>query len=62
VKTETILRWHREGFRLFWKWKSRKRKPAEPKSSAEQIALILPLAEENRLWGAERMHCAFGAP
>jgi hypothetical protein len=60
VKPETILRWHREGFRLFWRWKSRKRKPAESKISAEQIALIRRMAEENRLWGAERMHCAFG--
>ena len=53
VKPETILRWHREGFRLFWLWKSRQRKPAEPKISAEQIALIRRMAEENRLWGAE---------
>ena len=40
VKPATILRWRREGFRLFWKLKSRKRKPAESKISAEQIALI----------------------
>jgi transposase InsO family protein len=55
VKPETILRWHREGFRLFWRWKSRKRKPAEPKISAEQIALIRQMAQENHLWGAERI-------
>ena len=55
VKPETILRWHREGFRLFWKLKSRKRKPAESKISAEQIALIRQMAQENRLWGAERI-------
>jgi hypothetical protein len=36
AKPEPILRWHREGFRLFWKLKSRKRKPAESKVSAEQ--------------------------
>ena len=53
VKPETILRWHREGIRLFWKLKSRKRKPAEPKISAEWIALIRRMAQENRLWGAE---------
>jgi len=55
VKPETILRWHREGLRLFWRWKSRARKPAEPKISAGQIALIRRMAEENRLWGAERI-------
>lgn len=55
VKPETILRWHREGFRLFWKWKSRNRKPAESKLSAEQVALIRQMAQENRLWGAERI-------
>jgi transposase InsO family protein len=55
VKPKTILRWHREGFRLFWKWKSLKRKPAESKISAEQIALIRKMAQENVLWGAERI-------
>ncbi len=55
VKPETILRWHREGFRLLWKWKSRNRKPAESKISVEQIALIRQMAQENRLWGAERI-------
>jgi transposase InsO family protein len=55
VKPETNLRWHREGFRLFWKLKSRKRNPAESKISAEQIALIRQMAQENCLWGAERI-------
>jgi len=55
VKPETILRWHREGFRLFWKWKSQQRKPAESKISAERIALIRRMVQENRLWGAERI-------
>jgi transposase InsO family protein len=54
VKPETIVRWHREGFRLFWRWKS---KPTSQSSrlSAETIALIRRMAEENRLWGAERI-------
>jgi len=55
VKPETILRWHREGFRLFWKSKSQQRKPAKSKISAEWIALIRRMAQENRLWGAERI-------
>jgi putative transposase len=53
VKPETILRWHREGFRLFWKWKSRQRKPAESNISAEWIAPIRRMAQDNRLCGAE---------
>jgi hypothetical protein len=56
VKPETILRWHREGFRFFWKWKSRRRKPAEPKIATELIVLILQMEEENRLWGAMLIH------
>jgi transposase InsO family protein len=55
VKPETILRWHREGFRLFWRWKSRSRKAIEPRISYEVIALIRRMARENRLWGAERI-------
>ncbi len=47
--------WHREGLCLFWKWKSRNRKSAESRLSAEQIALIRQVAQENRLWGAERI-------
>ena len=55
VKPVTILRWHHEGFRLFWKWKSQQRKPAESKISAERIALIRRMVQENRIWGAERI-------
>ena len=65
VKPETILRWHREGFRLFWKLKSRQRKPAESKISAEQIALIRQMALENRLWkpnGSEVSFSSSGSP
>ena len=54
VKPETILRWHREGFRLWWRLKS-KPKNGAPKLSAETIALIGRMAAENRVWGAERI-------
>jgi transposase InsO family protein len=54
VKPETILRWHRDGFRLLWRWRSR-RKNRTPKVSAETMALVRRMAEENRLWGAERI-------
>ncbi len=54
VKPETILRWHRLGFRLFWKRKSRT--PLhEPKIPLETITLIKDMATKNRLWAAERI-------
>jgi putative transposase len=54
VKPETVLRWHRQGFRLFWR---RKSTPATrtPRIPAETVALIKQMAAENRLWGAERI-------
>lgn len=54
VKPDTLLRWHRQGFKLFWKFKSRTKK-AKPKISEETIALIKQMAKENPLWGAERI-------
>jgi putative transposase len=54
VKPDTVLRWHRHGFRLFWRWRSRCRRP-EPRLAQETIQLIRRMALENRLWGAERI-------
>jgi putative transposase len=51
---ETLLRWHRQGFRLFWKFKSRPG-GGRPRVSAETIALIQQMARDNRLWGAPRV-------
>ncbi len=49
-----MLRWHRAGFRLFWKRKSRVT-VQEPKIPRETITLIKEMAANNRLWGAERI-------
>ncbi len=54
VKPETILRWHREGFRLLWRRKSRS-KAREPRVSRVTINLIRQMARNNKLWGAERI-------
>ena len=54
VQPATLLRWHRQGFRLFWKYKSRAGSP-QPKISEETVALIKEMARDNRLWGAERI-------
>jgi len=55
VSPNTVLRWHREGFRLLWKWKSRRRRAAPPRVAESTIELIQRRARENRLWGAERI-------
>jgi len=54
VQPETLLRWHREFFRLYWKRKS-KTQAHKPMVAAETIALIRQMAKDNRLWGAERI-------
>jgi putative transposase len=54
IQPETLLRWHRQGFRLFWKHKS-KATSNKPKAKVETIALIKDMAKNNRLWGAERI-------
>ncbi len=54
VQPETLLRWHRELFRVFWKHKSKARS-RKPRLSPETITLIKEMAANNRLWGAERI-------
>jgi transposase InsO family protein len=54
-KPETLLRWHRTGFRLFWRWKSR-RPPGRPAVSADIRKLVQRMSRENPLWGAPRVH------
>ena len=54
VQSETLLKWHRQSFRLFWKQKSKPRS-THTKVAAETIALIKEMARNNRLWGAERI-------
>ncbi len=54
VQPATVLRWHRQGFRLFWRRKSAPRTQPSPLATAT-IALIKRIARENPLWGAERI-------
>ena len=56
VKPATVLAWHRQGFKLFWRWKSRRRGPGRPRISAEVRKLIAEMAEMNVGWGAPRIH------
>ena len=55
VQPETILRWHRAGFKVFWRWKSRNR-PGRPKIDRGLRDLIERMSSENPLWGASRIH------
>jgi hypothetical protein len=54
VKPETVIGWHRQGFRLYWRWKSRSR-PGRPAVSRQVIALIHRMCRENPTWGAPRI-------
>jgi len=56
VKPDTVVRWHRTGFRLFWRWKSRARTPAKDDVAHEVKQLIRRMAEGNVGWGAPRIH------
>ena len=55
VKPETVIGWHRQGFRLYWRWKSRGGKPGRPLIAAEVVALIRRMCRENPTWGAPRI-------
>jgi len=54
VQPETLLRWHRELFRLYWKRRS-KVHATDPRITPETVALIQEMAAHHRLWGAERI-------
>jgi hypothetical protein len=55
VRPETVARWHRRGFRLYWAWKSRRRS-GRPVISTELRDLIRRMSHANPLWGAPRIH------
>jgi hypothetical protein len=55
VKPDTVIRWHRAGFRLYWRWKSRQR-CGRPTVPLEIRRLIREISIANPLWGAPRIH------
>src|SRR5260221_10760899 len=55
VRPETVIRWHRAGFRAYWRWKSRPRS-GRPKTPLEVRQLIREISLANPLWGAPRLH------
>ena len=55
IRPETLIRWHRAGFRRYWRWKSRSN-GGRPLIGTELRALIRQMSIENPLWGAPRIH------
>src|SRR5215471_2375808 len=55
VKPETVVDWHRAGFRLYWRWKSR-RPRGRPRITEEIRVLIRRLAQQNSEWDAPKIH------
>ncbi len=58
VKPDTVVRWHRKGFRLYWRWRS-KRGPGRPRITMEVQSLIKRFALDNG-WGARKVHAELG--
>ena len=56
VRPETVIRWHRQGFRAFWTWKSRHVRTGPPSVGSELANLVRTMALANPLWGAPRIH------
>ena len=56
VQPETVMAWHRAGFRLFWTWKVRRGQPGRPRLAPEVRDLIRRMCRENPTWGAPRIH------
>jgi transposase InsO family protein len=56
VKPDTVVRWHKKGFKLFWRFKSRRKGLGRPPINAEIRDLVGRMARANPLWGAPRIH------
>ena len=56
VQPDTVIRWHRKGFHLYWRWKSRPRWPGRRKILEVSRHLIRSMSRSNPLWGAPRIH------
>jgi putative transposase len=56
VKPETVIAWHRQAFRFYWRWLLRRKSIGRPRVSAEVRTLIKQMTQANPLWGAPRIH------
>jgi hypothetical protein len=55
VQPETVIRWHREGFRIFWRHRSRQRQLGRPRIPGEHIAFIRRISGDHPEWGEDRI-------
>ncbi len=55
VKPETVIKWHRQGFKCYWRWKSRSGRVGRPKIDTEIRDLIRRMSRENPIWGVPRI-------
>lgn len=55
VQPETVIRWHRQGFKLYWRWKSKPRRVGRPKIEREIRDLIRQMSRDNPTWGVPRI-------
>ena len=56
VQPETVVRWHRKGFKYYWHWKSRRGRSGRPRIDPEIRTLLRRMSRANPLWGAPRIH------
>ena len=56
VKPETVVRWHRAGFKTYWRWKSKTKRRGRPRITREISELVHRMGQENPTWGAPRIH------
>ena len=56
VKPKTVIRWHRQGFKLYWRWKSRSKKVGRNRTDPYIVKQIKNISRANPLWGAPRIH------
>ena len=60
VKPATVVQWHWNGFRRYWRWRSRYRRPGRPAVDHDVRDLIRQISRANPLWGAPRIHGEIG--
>jgi hypothetical protein len=56
VRPETVIRWHREGFKLYWRWKSRPKRLGRPSIPREPIEFIRRMSADNLSWGEDKIN------
>jgi putative transposase len=62
VQPATVLAWHRQGFQLYWRWRSTATRPGRPRLDAEIRHLIRRMARENPTWGRRRIQAELARP